>query len=80
MKGSGTILYASGVSEELGRVITKGGVGVHFRSRNTLREHLVSPKDKFKKEECCHTVYEHSCKTCAALYIGETKHPPRGQK
>ena len=75
MKGSVTIPYARGVSEGLRRVITKGGVGVHFKPRNTLREHLVSPKDKFKKEERCHTVYEHSCKTCAASYIGETKSP-----
>ena len=56
-------------------MITKGGVGVHFKPHDTLREHLVSPKDKIKKEERCHTVYEHSCRTCAASYIGETKRP-----
>ena len=75
MKGSVTIPYARGVSEGLRLVITGGGVGVHFKPRNSLREHLVSPKDKFKEEERCHTVYEHSCKTCSVSYIGETKRP-----
>ena len=74
-KGSITIPYARGVSEGLRRVISKSGVQVHFKPRNTLREHLVSPKDKLKKEERCHTVYEHMCKTCRASYIGETKRP-----
>ena len=74
-KGSVTVPYARGVSEGLRRVLVKRGIQVHFKPRNTLRELLVSPKDKIKKEERCHTVYEHSCRTCNASYIGETKRP-----
>ncbi len=73
--GSVTIPYTRGVSEGLRRIISKRGIQVHFKPRNTLREQLVSPKDKIKKEERCHTVYEHTCKTCNASYIGETKRP-----
>ena len=63
------------MSEGLRRILSKHGIQVHFKPRNTLREQLVAPKDKVKKEERCHTVYEHTCKSCNASYIGETKRP-----
>ena len=79
MKGSVTKSYARGVSEGLRRVITKGGVGVHFKPRNTLREHLVSPNDKFKKEERCHSPRCMNTHVRLVLphIIGENKRPLR---
>ncbi|XP_072022385.1 uncharacterized protein [Amphiura filiformis] len=74
-RGHVTIPYARVVSEGLRRVLTKQGIQVHFKPRNTLRELLVSPKDKIRKEERCHTVYNIACQSCNATYIGETKRP-----
>ena len=58
VRHSPTFPYGGG---GLRRVITKGGVGVHFKPLNTLREHLVSPKDKFKKQERRYTVNRPGC-------------------
>ncbi|XP_072039623.1 uncharacterized protein [Amphiura filiformis] len=74
-KGSITLPYVRGASEGLRRILCKRGIQVHFKPRNTLRQFLVSPKDKINKTEKCHTVYNIQCQNCNAAYIGETKRP-----
>ena len=74
-KGSIVIPYVRGVSEGLRRIISSRGVQVHFKPRNTLRQQLVSPKDKIQKKEKCNTVYHIKCDNCPASYIGESKRP-----
>ena len=61
------------VLECLRRILTKRGVQVHFRPRNTLRELLVAPKNKIKKEDQCGIVYKLSCVDCPATYEDKTK-------
>ncbi len=48
-------------------------VHFYFKPTNTLRQLLVRPKDKLKKERVVGPVYQISCKKCPATYIGETE-------
>ena len=38
----------------------------------SLRQILVHPKDKNKKEQQCGVVYETTCEDCKEKYVGET--------
>ena len=49
------------------------GVSVSFKPHQTLRQLLVSPKDKAKVEEQTGAVYRIPCAGCEQVYIGETK-------
>ena len=49
----------------------KAGVRVHLRPYNTIRSHLVHPKDKIKKED--KAGYKIECSECEAKYVGETE-------
>ncbi len=46
---------------------------MYFKPTNTLRQILVRPKDKLKKERVVGPVYQISCKKCPATYISETE-------
>ena len=47
---------------------------VAFKGCNTIREHLVHPKDQDDDGNPTHVVYKISCKDCSATYVGQTKH------
>ncbi len=65
--------YIKGVSEELRRLFKRYEVPMYFKSTNILRQLLVSPKYKLKKERVVGLVYQISCEKCLATYIGETE-------
>ena len=67
------IPYIKGVSEELRRLFKRYEVPMYFKPTNTLRQLLVRPKDKMKKERVVGPVYQISCEKCPATYIGETE-------
>ena len=67
--------YIQGVTEALSRKIRKAGVTVHVRPINTLRNMLVSPKDKVSKPDRTCVVYDIQCEDCDSRYIGETERP-----
>ena len=65
--------FVQGVSEPIRRVFNSYGVSVSFKPHQTLRQLLVSPKDKAKVEEQTGAVYRIPCAGCDQVYIGETK-------
>ncbi|XP_072041346.1 uncharacterized protein [Amphiura filiformis] len=67
-----TLPYLEGTSEQLRRAFKTAGVPTAFKPYRTLRQTLVSPKDKVDKLKQSGTVYEISCSDCDAMYIGET--------
>ena len=64
--------YIQGLSEELQRVFRNHGVATYHKPSNTLRSHLVRPKDKQEKKDKCGVVYLTPCGTCDDFYVGET--------
>ena len=72
-KGHVTIPYVGGVSEALVRKMRKAGVTAHVRPQNTIRSHLVRPKDKEDNIKRCGVVYSITCEDCDTEYIGETE-------
>ena len=72
-KGSVILPYVGHMSDNIARLMHKAGVQVHLRPFNTIRSHLVHPKDKVKKEEKAGVVYKIKCNECEATYIGETE-------
>ena len=67
-----TLPYIEGSSEQLRRAFNTAGVPTAFKPYRTLRQTLVSPKDKADKLKQSGTVYEIACLHCDSLYIGET--------
>ncbi len=67
------IPYIKGVSEELRKLFNRYEVPMYFKPTNILRQLLVSPKDKMKKERVIGPVYQISCEKCPATCIGETE-------
>ena len=61
------------VSDAIARVLRKSGVMAHLKPYNTLRNHLVHPKDKVELEERAGVVYYIQCGDCSANYVGETE-------
>ena len=72
MKGLVVIPYVKGLSEAVTRVFRKHRITTAMRPYRTLRQLLVHPKDKTPKEKTCEVVYRIPCKSCDAVYIGET--------
>ncbi len=70
MKFLVVIPYIKGVSEELRRLFKRYEVAMYFKPTNTLRQLLVSPKDKLKKERVIGLVYQIPCKKCPATIHG----------
>ena len=70
--------YFSGLTEPLTRTMQNKGLSVSITSRGSLRETLVKPKDKLKKEETTGHVYHIPCAganltSCPGTYVGETE-------
>ena len=72
-KGHVTLPYVGGVTEALVRKIRKAGVSAHVRPQNTIRSHLVRPKDQEDNVKRCGVVYSITCDNCDSEYIGETE-------
>lgn len=72
-----TIPYVANVSEKIRRILKEHEINTTFKPGNTLRQILVHPKDKVKKEKKSGVVYGISCSdpTCKDVYIGETAQP-----
>ncbi len=64
--------YTKGLSEELQWIFKSHGVPTYHKPSCTLRQMLVYPKDKNKKEQQCGIVYEITCEDCKEKYVGET--------
>ena len=64
--------FIKGISEPLERIFKKHGVKIYHKPTNTLRQHLVHPKDPTHKENKTGVIYEVKCATCSRLYVGET--------
>ena len=60
------------MTEALDRTIRKAGFTVHLKPFNTIRRHLVHPKDKVISEDKLGLVYHIKCSDCPASYVGET--------
>ena len=61
-KGHITIPYVGHVSDAISSNMRKAGVVVHMKLYNTLRTHLVHPKDKVAKEDQTGLVYHLKCR------------------
>ena len=72
-KGHITLPYVGHVSDAIARCIRKTGVSVHFKPYNTIRRHLVHPKDKIPTLDQAGLVYHIQCGDCPASYVGETE-------
>ncbi|XP_077986089.1 uncharacterized protein LOC144440576 [Glandiceps talaboti] len=78
-KGLVVLPYIKDTSEALKRIFTAYGINTCIKPTKTLRQLLVSPKDKTKKEHVCGVVYQIPCQgqtntgQCKDSYIGETE-------
>ena len=78
-KGQVVIPYIKGTSEALRRIYGKYGIRTYFKPTHTLRQLLVSPKDKTEKKDTEGPVYRIPCQgqttrgQCKDSYIGETE-------
>ena len=78
-KGQVVLPYIKGTSEALRRIYAKYGIRVCFKPTQTLRQLLVSPKDKTEHKDTVGPVYLIPCQDhtrkgpCSESYIGETE-------
>ena len=68
------IPYTKGIGESLKNICQKHGVDVHFKGGQTLKNILVSPKDKDKITNKNSVIYSYTCGMidCGEEYIGES--------
>ena len=76
-RGHIVLPYHSGLTEPLSRILQKEGISTSVRSRGSIRENLVKPKDQLAKTEKTGVIYVGSCagahgQPCAGRYVGET--------
>ncbi len=66
--------YVKGLSERIRDILKKKGIQTYFKANNTLRNILVSPKDKDPKLSKQDVIYHIPCgyPSCESSYIGET--------
>ena len=55
------MLYTKGLSEKLQPVFREHGLTIYQKPWNTIRQSLVSPKDKLDKMCVCGAIYEIAC-------------------
>ena len=72
-RGHITLPYVGHVSNAIARCVRKTGIAVHMKPYNTIRRHLVHPKDKVPTLEQSGVVYQMQCADCPASYVGETE-------
>ena len=68
------IPYAQGICESIKNICEKHRVAVHFKGGQTLKNILVSPKDKDVMANKNSVIYSYSCGRidCEEEYIGES--------
>ena len=66
--------YMQGLSESCKNICKKHGVEMYFRGGNTIRDHLVHPKDRDIILQKCGLIYRYKCGRvdCEEEYIGES--------
>ena len=69
--------YFGGITEPLVRHLQQVGISATVKTRGTLREQLVHPKDKLEKININGVVYYHACAgsnnvPCTDNYVGES--------
>ena len=69
-----TVPYNKGLSESFKNIGKKFGIQVHIKSRRTIKEELVAPKDKDHITKKSGVIYRFKCEKleCDEEYIGET--------
>ena len=78
-KGQVVIPYIQGTSEALRRIYATYGIRTYIKPTQTLRQLLVSPKDKTEKKDVVGPVYLIPCQgqtsrgQCKESYIGESE-------
>ena len=72
--GHMVIPYVQGLGESIKCTCSKCGIQIHFRGNRTLKQVLVTPKDKDPKEKKSGVIYCYQCVAidCGEEYIGET--------
>ena len=73
-KGHIVIPYTQGLCESIKRICGRYGIQTHFKGDNTIRNLLVSPRDKDPMVSKSWAIYWSQCGdlTCGDEYIGET--------
>jgi len=76
--------YVQGLAEPLRRIFAAADTPVYFKPRNTIRQLLVSAKDKTEKKDICGPVYHIQCEgnnseSCDETYIGESERTLRAR-
>ena len=68
------IPYTQGMCESMKNICKKHGIAVHFKGGHTLKNILVSPKDKDKMTNKNSVIYSYTCGMidCDEEYIGES--------
>ena len=66
--------YSQGIGESVKNICKKHGVDVHFKGGQTLKNILVSPKDKDNITSKSSVIYSYTCGEidCDEEYIGES--------
>jgi hypothetical protein len=74
-----TLPYVKNVAEDVRRHLKKYNISASFKPAETLRRHLVHPKDKIPAARKSGVIYHITCPQtdCHDSYIGETSQPLR---
>ena len=66
--------YTQGIGESLKKICKKHGVDIYFKGGQTLKNILVSPKDKDRITSKNSVIYSYTCRSidCGEEYIGES--------
>ena len=75
LRGYVSVPYIQGISESFKRLLTTStDCSVAFKGSNTIRDHLVHPKDQDEIGSKTNVIYQICCKKCNSIYIGQIKH------
>ena len=74
-KGFVIIPYVKGVSEKIRQALGKQKITTAFKPMGSIKSTLVHTKDKVLSHIKDNLVYEATCSSCDATYIGETQQP-----
>ena len=67
-----TLLYISGLSESIRRILSPLSIQVSFHPFKTLKQELVHPKDPVPVSTRKGVIYSIPCAECPRTYIGQT--------
>ena len=73
-KGNIVIHYTQGLCENIKKICGRYGIKTHFKGSSTIKNLLVSPKEKDPMVSKSGAIYRFQCgdRTCDDDYIGET--------